>query len=182
MKTRLNCLLITLLLFTQTSFAQRYTGEDPTVMMDLKNIDIMGMNIDMPMSDILATLKAQGLSPDCSRGIECLVRTPELIIRVQHAAKSLGNRGPQPVDPTATPIQIGFSQQGGNQSHCAIVEQVIAKYCANSVNRQPCWTDNFGQTSGHITGAGKSPDGYLYNSRVALKKGQFCSLSVKRLK
>lgn len=181
MTKRLICLFITLLCSTQTLFAQRYMGEDPVLMMELKNVEFMGINIAMPMSDILTTLTAQGLNPDCSRGVVCQMQSSDLTLRIHHKGNVKGNRHQQPVDPAVTPVLIGFSQIGGDQSHCHVVEQIIAKYCANSVNKQPCWTDNFGKTTGNISASAKSPDGYRYSTKVDLKKGQFCSLSIKRL-
>lgn len=162
--------------------AKAYKGLDPEMMMTMKDMKIMGITLTMTMSEIIATLEGQGLKPDCSKGIACLVRTDTINLNILHKSRSKANKRMKsiPVDPNALPVAIGFGQVNGNPANCAVVDSAIKKFCAGSDGRQPCWTDNFGKTTGQLGASGYSSDGYSYSGTISQKPGTLCAIRVER--
>ncbi len=159
----------------------KYNGEDPEKLMTVKDIEMMGIKLTMTMGEILQKLRAQGYTPTC-KGTSCVARGSDIHITVTHAARSLGKHmQDRPIDENALPIEIGIGNVS-NFSYCGISKKIIAEYCNKDDQKQPCFTDNFGRTTGNFGASKRSSDGYTYSATVYLIPDKTCSASFKRIK
>lgn len=174
---------LTFLVSSGSTNAERYVGIDPEKMMKLKEINIMGINLAMLMGDILATLEKQGINLDCSKGIvECLARTDEFELRVQHMPRKIGQRPNMEIDRNAPPFAIGFGQIIGDPDNCTTINQTLKLFCSDGVDKHPCRKDNFGMVTAELSAAGKkSSDGFSYQGRIGVKPPQLCNIRMQRV-
>jgi len=172
-----------LMAFTTSAHARfDEPGVPPEEIMKLKNIDILGINLTMTMGEIMAKLAAQGYKLDCSRGRVCSATGPEYTIRIEHKLRSF-NQATQatPIDKSAPPYSISYSQVLGNPKNCAFVHRAVDMFCKAGVTKLPCRQDNMGLVTADIwSKARHSPDGYQYQSTITLKPPQRCTIKIGR--
>jgi hypothetical protein len=154
-----------------------FRGLDPEKAMQIKDINVLGVNLTMTMGKILSTLEKQGIKLDC-RGIICQVRTQEFNIAIQYGLKSK-SREPVTLNLEALPIAISWGQHSGGPANCTPARKAWKIFCSDGTNKH-CYKNNRGQISAPFSATGYSSDGYRYGGSFSLKEPQQCGIRLEQ--